>query len=66
MKQMKKFVKNWLISRAHWSDQTFSEIVIVFEDEIKGDGKVILSDQPATLRIGIAEDSPALTETVLP
>ena len=50
-----KFVQNWLISRAHWNDRAFSEISVVFEDEIKGDGKVVLSDQPATLMIDTAD-----------
>jgi hypothetical protein len=61
-----KFVKNWLIAREHWSDRTFSEIAVVFEDEITGDGKVNLSDQPATLRIEIADASPVPLQTVLP
>ena len=46
-----KFVQNWLMKRSHWNDRTFTEIAVVFEDELGGENKVTVSNQPATLRL---------------
>lgn len=61
-----KFVSNWLIKRAHWSDRSFTEIAVVFEDEIKGEGKVTLSNQPTTLKLGESNAIRPADESVLP
>ncbi len=53
-----KFVKNWLIRQEHWSHERFTEIIVLFPDEIK---KTPFSDQalpPPTLRLD--ETGPAL------
>lgn len=54
-----KFVKNWLVRQEHWSDERFTEIIVLFPDEIE---KNPLPDQPLpppTLRL----NEPAPTTT---
>ena len=47
-----KFVRNWLINQEHWSENRFTEIIILFPDEI--DDNSLFPEQilpPATLRL---------------
>ncbi|MCB1087280.1 MAG: DUF4230 domain-containing protein [Verrucomicrobiae bacterium] len=45
-----KFVKNWLVSREHWGNGTYREIVVVFPDEVGKPNSPSLTSRPATLR----------------
>jgi len=62
-----KFVQSWLLKRSHWNDRTFTEIAVVFEDELGGEDKVTVSNQPPTLRLHekAGEETPAF-EKVTP
>ena len=62
-----KFVQGWLLNRSHWSDRTFTEIAVVFEDELGGEEKITVSNQPATLRLNAkAGDETPTLEKVRP
>ncbi|MCB1061961.1 MAG: DUF4230 domain-containing protein [Verrucomicrobiae bacterium] len=61
------FVRNWLLAREHWSDSTYREIVVVFEDELGSPTLGNLTDRPASLRWEPQEPTTQVdSEPVLP
>ncbi|MCP5539803.1 MAG: hypothetical protein H7A52_06610 [Akkermansiaceae bacterium] len=45
-----KFVRSWLLGREHWGAETFTEIAVLFSDEVGGENGKSLAAQPPSLR----------------
>lgn len=55
-----KFIQNWLLNHKHWNDNRFTEIIVIFPDELEKNAPL----PPPTLRIeppGKDVDAPTLT-----